>query len=86
MGPPSRVTILIKSAIHFLHLISIGHAPLFHIVSYMEILFLISHYHYIIKNEGTKNSSMCWKAYVFNIKNNAMYMSHMKVLSTLEKI
>jgi hypothetical protein len=52
-----------KNVIHFLHLINIGHAPLFHIVSYMEIFFLIFHYQY--KNERTKNSSMCLKAYVF---------------------
>jgi hypothetical protein len=38
-----------KTSFIFLHLISIGHAPLFHIVSYMEILFLISQYHYIIQ-------------------------------------
>ncbi len=49
MGPPSRVTILIKVSFHFFHLISIGHAPCFHIISYMEIFFLISHYHYTIQ-------------------------------------
>ncbi len=31
-----------KSNIHFMHLINIGHAPLFHLIFYMEILFLVS--------------------------------------------
>jgi hypothetical protein len=35
-GTPIKSHNIDKSAIHFLHLISIGHAPLFHVVSYME--------------------------------------------------
>jgi hypothetical protein len=43
-----------KDTIHLFHSISIGHVPLFHFVSYMEILFLISHSHYIIQNLRNK--------------------------------
>jgi hypothetical protein len=40
-GSPINSHGIDKNIIHFLHLISIGHARLFHIVSsYMEILFL----------------------------------------------
>ncbi len=48
-----------KKNIHFMHLINIGHAPLFHIISYMGIFFLVSIYIILYKNRGIKNLSMC---------------------------
>jgi hypothetical protein len=54
-----------QNIIHFLHLISIAHAPLFHNVFYMDIFFLIFHYQY--ENKRTKNSSMCLKHMYSNI-------------------
>ncbi len=44
-GTPINSHGIDKNIIHFLHFISIGHAPCFHLVPYMEILFLISRYH-----------------------------------------
>jgi len=41
-----------KNNIHFMHLINIGHAPLFHIIFYTEILFFLSIYIILYKNRG----------------------------------
>ncbi len=44
-GTPINSHGIDKNIIHLVNFISIGHAPCFHLVPYMEILFLISRYH-----------------------------------------
>jgi hypothetical protein len=48
-----------ENNIHFMHLINIGHAPLFHIIFSMEILVLVSIYIISYKNRGIKNLLVC---------------------------
>jgi hypothetical protein len=49
-----------KDIIHLFHSIGIGHIPMFDFVFYMEILFLISHSHYIIQKLRNKNLILTW--------------------------